>query len=54
MIIRVDKCVTFGMRKGSTKSMQFQPKLIINSELVPPVKMAAFFDISAGILISLC
>ena len=37
MTIRVDKCVTFGMRKGSTKSTQFQPKLIINSELVPPI-----------------
>ena len=36
MTIRVDKCVTFGMRKGSTKSTHFQPKLIINSELVPP------------------
>ena len=43
MIIRVDKCVTFGMRKGSTKSMQFQPKLIINSELVPPIKNGGFF-----------
>ena len=38
MKIRVDKCVTFGMRKQSTKSVQFQPKLFINSELVPPVK----------------
>ena len=37
MIIRADKCVTFGAREGSTKSMQFQPKLIINSKSVPPV-----------------
>ena len=26
------------MTKGSTKSIQFQPKLIINSELVPLIK----------------
>ena len=38
MKIRVDKCVTFGMKKQSTKSVQFQPKLFINSELVRPVK----------------
>ena len=37
MTIRVDKCVTFRMRKGSTKFTQFQPKLIVNSELVPPI-----------------
>ena len=36
--ITVDKCVTFGMRKQSLKSIQFQPKLFMNSELVPPVK----------------
>ena len=38
MKITVDKCVTFGMRKQSLKSIQFQPKLFMNSELVPPVK----------------
>ena len=38
MKIRVDKYVTFGMRKQSTKSIQFQLKLFSNSELVPPVK----------------
>ena len=38
VIIRVDKCITFGMRKGPTKSTQFQPKLAINSKLVPPAK----------------
>ena len=38
MKIRVDKCVTFGMRKQLTKSLQSQPKLFINSELFPPVK----------------
>ena len=38
MVIRVDKCVTFGIRKFSSRSLQFQPKPSINSEVVPPVK----------------
>ena len=38
MVIRVDKCVTFGIKKLSSRSLQFQPKLLINSEVVPPVK----------------
>ena len=43
MHIRVDKCVTFGMKKFSTRSLQFQPKLFINSEVVPPVKNGESF-----------
>ena len=43
MIIRVDKCTTFGIKKFSTCSMQFQPKLLINNELVPPVQKGASF-----------
>jgi len=35
MIIRVDKCVTFGVKKVRTKSVQYQPKLFLNSQLVP-------------------
>ena len=38
MIIRVDKCVTFGIKKFSSGSLQFQPKLFINTELLPVVK----------------
>ena len=38
MIIRVDKCITFGIRKSLAKSSQFQPQLLINSALVPQVK----------------
>ena len=38
MIIRVDKCVTFGVKKFSSRSLQFQPKLFINTELLPVVK----------------
>ena len=38
MAIRVDKCVTFRIKKFSSRSFQFQPKLFINSEVVPPIK----------------
>ena len=43
MIIRVDKCVTFGMKKVRTKSVQYQPKLFINSQLVPCVSTGSSF-----------
>ena len=38
MKIRVDKCVAFGLKKFSTRSMQFQRKLFINKEIVLSVK----------------
>ena len=38
MLIRVDKCITFGIKTFSTSSFQFQPKLFINSKIVPPIK----------------
>ena len=34
MIIRVEKCITFGIKKSTTKSTQSKPKLLINTELV--------------------
>ena len=37
MIIRVNRCVTFGVKKLSSKSLQFQPKLFINIDLLPVV-----------------
>ena len=50
-IVRVDKCVTFGVKKHSTRSLQFQPKLFICNEIVPAVKngdsfkyLGRFFD----------
>ena len=43
MLIRVDKCVTFGIKKSSTKSTQFQPKLIIEGNLIPAVKTGDSF-----------
>ena len=36
--IRVNKCAAFGLEKFSIRSMQFQPKLFINKEIVPSVK----------------
>ena len=29
MIIRVDKCITFGIKKFATRSLQYKPKLFI-------------------------
>ena len=43
MIIRVYKCAVFGIKKFSTNSLQFQPRLLINSKVVPPVKQSASF-----------
>ena len=43
MIIRVDTCVTFGIKIFSSRSLQFQPKLFINSELVPVVNSGESF-----------
>ena len=43
MEIRVDKCVSFGIRKSFTSSTQFLPKLIINRKLVPVVKISESF-----------
>ena len=37
MIIRVDKCITFGEKKSTTKSIQYQPKLFINNQMIPCV-----------------
>ena len=43
MIIRVDKCFTFGIRKLCTKSVQYLPKLLINGVLIPCVEMGESF-----------
>ena len=39
MIIRVERCSSFGIRKSATSSVQFIPKLITNKDLVPTVKI---------------
>ena len=43
MIIRVDKCITFGIKKFSSRSLQFQPILFINTKLLPVVKNGESF-----------
>ena len=43
MVIRVDKCTIFGIKKVSSRSLQFEPKLLINSEVVPPVNNGESF-----------
>ena len=43
MIIRVDKCSTFGIRKALTKSVQYLPKLIINNSLIPAIEIGKSF-----------
>ncbi|CAB4041462.1 Hypothetical predicted protein [Paramuricea clavata] len=43
MIIRVDKCSTFGIKKHSSKSVQYQPKLLISHLLVPRTETGESF-----------
>ena len=43
MIIRMDKCAVFGIKKFSASSLQFQPRLLINSEVIPPLKQCESF-----------
>ena len=43
MIIRVDKCITFGIKESTTKSTKHKPKLLINSELAPYVEIGDSF-----------
>ena len=43
MIIRVDKCSTFAIRKQITKCIQYLPKLFINNRLVPRAELGKSF-----------
>ena len=43
MIIRVEKCHSFAIKKSGTSSKQFQPKLFVNNEIIPPVKQDEYF-----------
>ncbi|CAB3985277.1 Hypothetical predicted protein [Paramuricea clavata] len=44
MIIRVDKCSTFGIKKALTKSIQYLPKLLINKQLIPMINIGEAFQ----------
>ena len=43
MIIRVDKCSTFGIKKVLTRSAQYLPKLLIGNRLIPSIKIGESF-----------
>ena len=43
MIIRIDKCSTFVIKKALTKSIQFLLKLLINNWPAPTVKIGESF-----------
>ena len=43
MIIRIDKCSTFGIKKALTKSIQYLLKLIINNSLIPAIEIGKSF-----------
>ena len=44
MIIPVDKCSTFGIKKALTKSIQYLPKLLINKQLIPKINIGEAFQ----------
>ena len=43
MVIRADKFPTFGIKKSSTSSIQYLPKLLTNQAVVPTVGMGMSF-----------
>ena len=43
MIIRVDKCKSFGIAKSGSTSKQFMPKLFVNNELIPTLEIGKSF-----------
>ena len=47
--IRVDKCVAFGLKKFSTRSMQFQPNLLIIRKLYLLLNLGNYLDNLAAI-----
>ena len=43
VIIRVDKCSSFGIKKHLSKSIQYQPKLFVNNQLIPHIEISKSF-----------
>ena len=43
LIIRVDKCTTFGVKKNGRSACQLRPYMIINNEMIPPVEIEESF-----------
>ena len=52
LIIRIDKCYTFGIMKKNTTSTQTKPKLYVNIEIIPPLQDDESFEYLKGTLIS--
>ena len=44
MVIRVDKCSSFGIEKALTKSIQYLPKLFIENNIIPTTKFGESFS----------
>ena len=44
MIIRVDKCSTFGIKNTLSKSSQYLPKLLVNNKLIPAINVGEHFQ----------
>ena len=49
LIVWIDKCKTFGIKKNGTLSTQFKPCLRVNTELIPPVKKGDFIYSSKNV-----
>ena len=43
LIICLNKCSTFGIKKNGNSSTQFKPYLKVNNEVIPPVKLKEIF-----------
>ncbi|CAB4027761.1 Hypothetical predicted protein [Paramuricea clavata] len=43
MIVRVNKCSIFGIKKALTKSVQYLPKLLINNAVIPAIELGKSF-----------
>ena len=39
LIIRVDKCHTFGIKKSATASIQYSPNILVQREKIPPIEL---------------
>ena len=44
MIIQVDKCSTFGIKKALIQSSQYLPKLLVNNKLIPAINIGENFQ----------
>ncbi len=43
MIVRVDKCKTFGIKKFNSVAKQYKPKVFVNNQTIPPVDIRDYF-----------